>query len=410
MRFLGISRLGLLCVLMFLTGCATFNSPFSGRKPAAVPAAKPESMVPVEVDPFFRLLSIEEASSLSARMAPDSGDWREIEPALNRSLDVVSKRSPAGKAGTVREKSITWGHMAATLARLIEVLPFLKNDPGLLAREFDWYALEPGTLLTGYYEPWLQASRVKTEAFPYPLYGKPDDLQIVDLGVFRTDLKNKRLTYRIENGKVVPYHTREDIDRGGALDGHAAEIAWVADPVDIFFLQIQGSGRLEFTDGTVKHVLYAGQNGHQYRSIGKLLIENGEVPKDEMSMKRIRQYLRENPDKMESVLFANPSYVFFRLSDEGPFGSMGRTVQPMASVAVDRTTVPLASVLALFTELPESDGGNRPFRTIVSAQDTGGAIKGSRVDLFCGSGKYAEFLAGHLQSDAKIYLILLKNM
>lgn len=169
-------------------------------------------------------------------------------------------------------------------------------------------------------------------------------------------------------------------------------------------LQIQGSGRLILPDGAVKHILYAGKNGLKYVSLGKELIQRGLLPKEGMSMQKIRTFLTEHPDLVQELLTTNPSYVFFRIDDEGPFGSMGVPLTPMASVATDGKVLPMGSLALLSTRLPiQGTDTKQPMSSIVMAQDRGGAIKGTRMDLFCGSGSEAEFLAGHLTSWSKVY-------
>jgi membrane-bound lytic murein transglycosylase A len=221
----------------------------------------------------------------------------------------------------------------------------------------------------------------------------------------------------VENGEVVPYHDRETIDSGGALEGKGLEIAWVQDPADIFFLQVQGSGRLIMPDGTEKHVLYAGKNGREYVSLGRVMKERGLLPADGISMQSIRAYLAAHPEKERELLNTNPSYVFFRLSDDGPYGSINQVLTPWVSLATDRATLPLGSAMLFSVPRPlpatvqqhGTDGrayAEQPFTGIGLAQDTGGAIKEHRIDLFSGSGELAEFVAGHLAARGSVYLLL----
>lgn len=355
-----------------------------------------------------------EAMGLAAHLAPSAQgmtSWTGLRDGLEDSLGYILRRPQDAVAVNKPGLTLTWGQLGDSVAELIGLLPELDRDPRLLAERFHWLALSPRTLLTGYYEPWLEASLEQTGRYQYPLYGVPDDLKTANLGRFHYRWKGEYLTYRIGDDGIEPYHDREAIDEQGALEDRGLEIAWAKSPVDVFFLQIQGSGRLVLPDGSVKHILYGGKNGRKYVSLGRLLIEGGHVPREEMSMQRIRRFLEANPYTMQEWLNTNPSYVFFRLSDEGPFGSIGSILTPRVSVAVDRQMIPLGSALLLKTALMDYDTGeSESFFSMVLAQDTGGAIKNTRVDLFCGSGEGAEYLAGHLQEDSQVFMLVSKRV
>ncbi len=326
--------------------------------------------------------------------------------AVERSLEYVRPR-PAGESAFGPDgPEATWGDLAATLEHLLDVLPRLGEDPDLLGRDFVWREVRPGPLMTGYYEPELEGSLTPDSRYPVPLYGRPGGLKSVDLGRFHPRWQGETLTYRVENGEVLPFYTREEIDTHGALNATETPVAWTGSLVDVFFLQVQGSGRLRLPDGSTRHVLYAGKNGHEYVSLGKVLIEGGHLPREGMSMQRIRQYLEAHPDLLHELLNTNPSYVFFRIAEDGPLGAMGRTLTPMVSVATDSAFLPLGSVLALEAELPRPDSAPVPTALLGLAQDRGGAITGSRLDLFCGAGEDAEFLAGHLKVRGRVFLLL----
>lgn len=396
-----LSRLVIAVVLSLaaLTGCATQTTTRT-----TTPDGEP-AFVPIG-DRQARGLS----AHLSTRMQGGES-WMSLKPGLEDSLGYILRRPQDAVCVNRPGLTLTWGQLADSVAELLGILPQLDRDPRLVAERFEWFKVAPDTLLTGYYEPYLEASLTPDEKYRYPLYGVPEDLRTLDLGKFHYRWKGQSLVYRMGEEGVEPYHDREDIDGDGALDGSGSEIAWAKDPVDVFFLQVQGSGRLNLPDGSVKHILYGGKNGHKYVSIGKLLINEGHIPKEEMSMQRIRQFLNANPDVARDIMFANPSYVFFELSDEGPFGSIGSILTPMVSVAVDRTMVPLGSVMALKTSLMDYETGESdPFMSLVLAQDTGGAIKGTRVDLFCGSGVEAETLAGHLQERSEVFMLVSKRV
>jgi len=262
-------------------------------------------------------------------------------------------------------------------------------------------------LVTGYYEPILQGSREYSERFRYPIYRRPDDLIQVDLADVYPELKGKRVRGRLDRRRLVPYYTRGEIDSGaGPLAGQ--EILWVDDPVALFFLHVQGSGRIRLTDGSLAAVGYADQNGRAYTSIGRLLVERGEIPKEQVSLFSIREWLNAHPDQASALLDSNQSYVFFQLrknAEENAVGSLNVPLTPLRSIAVDPRNIALGSPVWLDTSYP--GGQAKPLQRLVLAQDTGGAIKGyARADLFCGNGAEAERLAGEMKQDAKLFVLL----
>lgn len=272
-------------------------------------------------------------------------------------------------------------------------------------------------LITGYYEPVIRACRERRPGCTVPVHGVPDDLLTIELATIDPDLKGKRLRGRVEGRKVVPYLSRAEIDARSALAGAdsgaadrkplpAAVMAWAADPVDVFFLQVQGSGRLQMDDGSVLRIGYADQNGHPYRAVGKSLVERGALTRDAVSMQSIRDWLAANPAERDAVLATNPSYVFFRElppGEEGPPGSLGVALTPGRSIAVDVNAVPLGSPVWLVTTDP---GDGSPIRRLMSAQDTGGAIRGSvRADLFWGRGEEAATKAGRMQQVGRMWML-----
>ncbi|WP_051202702.1 murein transglycosylase A [Desulfovibrio aminophilus] len=394
-----------LALLVIIFGCAP-------RAPK-VPSGPPALPAPVLEAPGYQPLPSSEAASLSLGLTPSAqglSSWRELAPGLRRSLAYVSSRPAEATAVDRPGLRLTWADLRATLEDLLRLLPELDRDPAVLAREFVWFQLAPETLLSGYYEPWLKASLTPAPGYPVPLYGPPDDLQVVDLGRFHPKWQGQQLTYRLVNGRLEPYHDRAAIDGRGALNGRGLEIAWTRDPVDVFFLQIQGSGRLVLPDGRVKHVLYAGKNGREYVSLAKIMDQRGLLPREAASMPAIRSLLAERPDLRRELLDTNPSYVFFRLADDGPYGSAGQVLTPFVSAAVDRGVMPLGAVFALDTRLPVPAGGEERFRGLMLAQDTGGAIKQTRVDLFCGSDERGEFVAGRLKSQARVMVVVSKRV
>jgi membrane-bound lytic murein transglycosylase A len=264
-------------------------------------------------------------------------------------------------------------------------------------------------LITGYYEPLLFGSRSRSGRFRHPLYGKPPDLLTIELSEVYPELKGKRLRGKLQGSRIVPYYSRSQLDlRPDLLAGN--ELLWVDDLVALFFLHIQGSGRVVLDDGTILGVGYADQNGHPYRSIGRELIEMGEMSREDVTMFSIRAWLRENPDLAESLLHRNPSFVFFRLRDapgEGPIGSLNVPLVPERSIAVDRSVIPLGAPVWIETRLPDEQ--QTRYHRLTHAQDTGGAIRGQvRVDLFCGQGERAELMAGRMKQPLRLFVLLPK--
>ncbi len=270
-------------------------------------------------------------------------------------------------------------------------------------------------LFTGYYQPVIDGSLTQTAEFRYPIYGQPSDLIVAEQVKLTPTVTTEKIIGRVEEENFVPYHSRRDIDEKGILRGRGYEIAWLKDPIDVFFLHIQGSGIIRLPDGKEIKVGYAAQNGRPYRSIGRLLIDNGKVPREEMSMQRLRQYLTEHPEERDEILAYNESYVFFRVLDDGPLGSLEVPLTSGRSIATDSRIFPKGALGFVMTQRPVLDGagnlvGWRPFARFVLNQDTGGAIRGlQRVDLFWGTGDQAAAEAGYMNSQGKLYFLSLKN-
>ncbi|MBW2642358.1 MAG: MltA domain-containing protein [Deltaproteobacteria bacterium] len=273
----------------------------------------------------------------------------------------------------------------------------------------------PGQVLfTGYYEPLLEGSIEKSTEYRFPIYARPSDLTTIDLSLFLPAFKGKKIIGRYTDQTVVPYYDRKDIEYKGALEGKTRAIAWLKDRVDLFFLQIQGSGKIYLNNDDILHVHYHGTNGRPYRSIGKLLIDKGKIPREEMSMQKIRAYLYDYPEEAETVLNYNPSYVFFKIEEDGPIGYLEVKLTPGRSIALDRRLFPLAGLAFIKTDKPLINSSGKihkwsAFSRFVLNQDTGGAIKGpGRGDLFWGDGTYAEIAAGHMQHHGTLYFLVLK--
>ncbi len=260
-------------------------------------------------------------------------------------------------------------------------------------------------LITGYYEPELHGARHRTARYRVPLYRRPPDLVTVDLGTFRASLKGEHLAGRISGRRLVPYPPRARIERG-ALAGKGLELAWVDDPVDAFFLQIQGSGRVLLEDGTVLGVGYDGTNGHAYTSIGRVLAKDGVMDAADITMPTLRAWIAAHPDEGRRLMDRNASYVFFHeLHGDGPVGAEGVALTPGRSLAVDPRFLPLGAPVWLATTDPLAP--DRRLARLTVAQDTGGAIRGPvRADLFWGHGPDAAARAGTMKQDGALYLLL----
>jgi membrane-bound lytic murein transglycosylase A len=266
-------------------------------------------------------------------------------------------------------------------------------------------------LITGYFEPTLRGSRKPSARNRYPVYGTPDDLLVLDLGELAPELKSTAPRVRVEGKRVVPYFNRAQID-GDEAPLRGKEIAWVEDAIDLFFLQVQGSGRIALEEGGVMRVGFAGHNGHPYRSIGRVLIERGDLTVDSASMQGIKAWARANPARLTELLNQNPRYVFFRElpgttappSDTAPPGALGVPLTPERSIAIDPRYVPLGAPVHIATTWPNTD---KPLQRLMLAQDTGGAIRGAvRADFFWGAGDTAAREAGRMQQSLRLWVLL----
>ena len=263
-------------------------------------------------------------------------------------------------------------------------------------------------LYTGYFDPEVSGNRTPGGSFRTPLLGRPGDLVQVDLGDFTEDLKGRSIAGRVQDGRLQPYYDRSQIE-SGVLGRRRLELVWLADPIDAFMLQIQGSGRVDLPGGKVIRVTYAGQNGRPYVPIGRVLADRGQIPLDQVSLQSIRAWLVAHPKQAAEVMNQNPSFVFFRevddlRPDQGPPGALGMPLTPGRSVAVDRAYIPLGAPLFIATTDPLT---GEPLQRLMLAQDLGGAIRGPvRADIFFGWGKDAEERAGRMRQPGTEYLLL----
>ena len=267
--------------------------------------------------------------------------------------------------------------------------------------------VNPQGLVTGYFEPLISASQARESAAQVPVLGSPPDLLTIDLSAVAPQLKGLRLRGRVEGRKVVPWPDRKDFT--ASADARAPVLAWADDPVDLFFVEIQGSGRVRLRDGNLLRIGYADQNGHPYRAIGKTLIERGALKREDVTAPAIKDWLKANPREAADVMNTNPSQVFFRelpappRADLGPPGALGVALTPLRSIAVDRGEIPLGSLVWLDTTDPLT---GTPIRRLMVAQDTGGAIRGrQRADIFWGFGKTAEQAAGSMKAPGRFWVL-----
>lgn len=395
-------RLLYLVFMLFLAGCA---APIERVKPAPAPPAPPLALVPDSAIPSF-------LDDLNDELLP---------VAVESSLQYYEKL-PAGTGFRIGDRLYTLEEMKDSLRTFLEIIrlpdPVEVRDEKIRAA-FDLYKSAgrdgKGTVLfTGYFEPVLAGSLESTEQYRYPLYRVPEETVVVNLGKFRERYQNERLVGRVQKGELIPYYNRAEIDGAGILNGRGLEIVWVDDPVALFFLHIQGSGKIRLPDGTFLQVSYAQSNGRAYRSVAQYLLNSGKVSEREMSHQSIKKYLKEHPDELADALNHNESYVFFRVTD-GPTGSLGFHVISGRSIATDPAVFPKGALAFMTARKPVFDEtGNiaawAPFSRFVLSQDAGGVIKGpGRVDLFCGTGDAAELLAGSLKEKGELFYLVKKG-
>lgn len=346
----------------------------------------------------------------------DDLDYAGLDTALDRSLGHLARLAAADPGRTLAfgREQVPVQRVQATLVRFRELVaarppPAALNDA--LRKEFRVFRSvgdgRGNVLFTGYYLPELRGSLTREGPFQVPLHRAPDDLVTVrakDFPQLDGDLVGK-----VVSGRLVPYPTRAEI-AAGALAGQNAELCYVDSLVDAFFLEIQGSGVVRLPDGSSRVVTFAGKNGQRYAQIGAELVRRGAIPAGQVSMQSIRAWLARNPTDVEDVLARNPSYVFFRFADAAQ-GSLGVPVTPDRSVAADARVFPKGALAFLETERPVDAVSTtlRPFSRFVLDQDAGGAIKTSaRIDVYFGSGAYAENAAGRMKQPGRLYYLLLK--
>lgn len=400
-------RAAVIALLFALAAAACRSTPEKLPPPAAEPAPVPAPVPPAAkapaepAPPAVQPTPALSGSHLRRGQWAELPGWRDDDPAAAWDAFLTS-------CSTLKTQSAWQAVCAAALTR---PRPDRESARRFFESSFLPYQLlqtDGGTegLATGYYEPLLRGSRKPTPRYRYPVYGVPDDLVTLDLPAFGVDAREPRLRARLDGRRVVPYYERAQIEAGlAAVKGR--EIAWVDDPVELFFLQIQGSGRIDLDGGGVLRVGFADHNGHPYRSIGRLLIDRGELPAERASMQGIKAWAQRNPDKLREVLDYNPRYIFFRELPEGlggPLGAQGVPLTARRSIAADPRYVPLGAPVFLATTWPLS---SKPLQQLMLAQDTGSAIRGAvRADFFWGYGDEAGREAGRMKQPLRMWLLL----
>jgi len=351
----------------------------------------------------------------------DDTYYDNLEEGIRQSLSYLKKR-PGDMKFKFGQDVYETSHMIDSLVKLLEFIEKKPSADELRNYIDENYYVYKSTgsngsgevLFTGYYEPFLEGSILKSCTYKYPVYGTPPDLISIDLSLFSPKFEGEKITGRYTGQTVVPYYERKEIEAGGMLDNKAPVLAWVKDPIDLFFLQIQGSGKILLDNGETINIHYNASNGRPYKSIGNLLIQKEIIPHSEMSMQKIRAYLNSEPEDVQDILNYNPSYVFFKTEEDGPLGYLGVKLTPGRSVALDRRIFPLAGIVYIETVKPRVSGDGEIAEWIKSSkfvlnQDTGGAIRGpGRADIFWGNGKYAETAAGNMRHKGSLYFLILK--
>jgi peptidoglycan lytic transglycosylase A len=353
---------------------------------------------PVSSEPHLIALDAAECRAVIR----DDATARSLQQAIARSVDYL-EGLPPDRVLPVLDRSIAAGELAAMLRDV--------GGAEQVCDRFRLYRAElpQGLLVTGYYQPELPARRTRSDRFRYPLYRIPDNLVEADLTQFCPACSGRVIQGRVQGGQLVPYYSRAEID-DGALVGRGYEIAWLDDPVEAYFLHVQGSALLHFDDGVQMQISYAGSNGRPYTSLGRAVIDQGKMDRDAVSLQSLKDYLRAHPDEQAPLMEANQRYIFFRPVINGPIGSIGVPLTAGRSIAADAGVYPrggLAFVRVRPRDVPQSGNNEAAFSRFVLIQDAGTAITGAgRIDMYIGTGSTAEGIAGDLRNPGELYIVL----
>ncbi|CAN5201730.1 murein transglycosylase A [soil metagenome] len=377
-------------------GMVACTVPLEKTPPIVAPQVPAVAPLPSAVKPVATFKAV----SFASLPGWDKDDLREAWPAFRASCEVLAKKDEWREICTVARDVDQASERAIRTFFESFFLPYQVINPD---------GTENG-LVTGYYEPLLRGSRKRGGRFQYPLHRPPEDMLSVDMASVYPDLKGMRLRGRLVGNKVVPYFSRGELEQSGALAGK--ELLWVDDPIEAFFLEVQGSGRVQVDDSkeTVR-VAYADQNGHPYKSIGRYLVDKGEMTLSQASAQSIKAWFVAHPSRQQELLHANPSYVFFKeekVTDPtiGPKGAFGVNLTPQRSIAIDKQFLPLGVPVFLSTTQPNSDA---PLQRLMLAQDTGGAIRNAvRADYFWGFGAAAGEQAGRMKQRGMMWILMPK--
>ncbi|MBV1901004.1 MAG: MltA domain-containing protein, partial [Kordiimonadaceae bacterium] len=372
--------------------------------------SSPKSGLHFEIVPFADLPGFEAAFSEGASA---TGGLAAVQTSCKKILSLPQNRRLPGASIGGRYRD--W----APACKAVEGIAGLAQLKRMLQRHF--LPLEvtlegnASGIFTGYYEALLKGSYRRTDRFNVPLYSRPPELVMVDLGKFRSDLAGRRIAGSVKNGRLIPYNSRAKIEEG-ALKGRDLEVLWVDSAVDAYFLHVQGSGRVLMPSGSLLGIGYAAQNGFANQLIGRHLLKIGAIPRKKMSGQAIRAWLGEHPDEVMAVLKTDPSFVFFRelKKGAGPYGSANVVLTPGHSLAVDRKHLPLHAPVWLSASHPDPTAPAErdiAFNRLMVAQDTGGAINGEiRGDVFWGFGDGPEAIAGQMANQGRYWLLLPTNL
>ena len=407
MRFL---RYLALALVLLYSGCAyiphkpvrTYPPPKAYERPAAPGLCR----IPSDQAPFL----------------VDDLDQPSLEVAVNRSIQYFNRLTDKTTFNFGKER-YTVQEMKESLQTFLAILRSPIDDAAKekkIREQFAFYkssGRENGSrvLFTGYFEPVLDGSLKKTDRYKYPVYRLPDDMVFIDLGKFKDKYKGEKIVGRLAGSELIPYYNRREIVTDGSLENKGLELVWLADPIDAFYLHIQGSGLVKLPNGKTLQIGYAGGNGKAYCSIGRYLLDSGKIMEKDISHRRIKQYLREHPEEMDSILNQNQSFVFFRIVENGPVGSLGAVVTAGRTIATDPEFFPKGALSFIRLRKPVLDNKGEvtswvDFSRFTLNQDSGGAIKGpGRVDIFCGRGETAEQIAGSIKEEGDLYFLVKKK-